>query len=159
MIYERIVDFDTVQRSLFKQKNEKAWFPIRFFRVFGLAVLIRASIFILFYNIMPIMYLPPLLAAFFILWAAYSPCAGGAQSLLRWYRSLWYWYLSDRECPPALQCPFQFHRTHGRTSDAGYAETPFQDWHSPPRITPSFPARCSCGLSACPCGSQKSYRF
>ncbi len=31
MIYERIVDFDTVQISLFKQKNEKAWFPIRFF--------------------------------------------------------------------------------------------------------------------------------
>ena len=57
MIYERIVDFDTVQISLFKQKNEKAWFPIRFFGVFGLAVLMRASIFILLYNIMLIMFL------------------------------------------------------------------------------------------------------
>ena len=28
MIYERIVDFDTVQISLFKQKNEKAWEPL-----------------------------------------------------------------------------------------------------------------------------------
>lgn len=35
MIYERIVDFDTVQISLFKQKNEKAWLPIRFFEFDG----------------------------------------------------------------------------------------------------------------------------
>ena len=124
--------------------------------LYNLAVYIVLSV---QYNIIPIMYLPPLLAAFFILWAAYFPCAGGAQSLLRWYRFLWYWYLSDRECRQALQCPFQFHRTHGRTSGAGYAETLFADWHLPPRITPSFPARCSYGLSACPCGSQKSYRF
>ena len=30
MIYERIVDFDTVQISLFKQKNEKASYTLFF---------------------------------------------------------------------------------------------------------------------------------
>ena len=101
------------------------------------------------YNIISIMFLPPIWTAFFIVSTAYFPYADGVPCLLKQYKFLWCWYLSGREYRQALQCLFQFRKTHGRTGGAGYAETPSQGSHLLLRTRLSLPARCWYGLSAC----------
>ena len=98
------------------------------------------------YNIISIMWPPPILVAFFILWAAYFPYADGVPCRWRWYKFLLYLCLNGLRYRQAWQYPFQFRKTPLRTGGVDYVETPFADLHLLPRTKLSFPARCLCGL-------------